>query len=188
MSNDAALKSETFKKDGHTMVRLNCVECKTEFVRRAAEVKRNNKRGFGAFCSRSCSAQYGNKRRLYDDRPEEHRNEDWTPFYILARCCRKNSKQRKKDYTLTPEYLKALWKEQKGKCALSGVVMQLPHHKEDWTKTPTRVSVDRIDSSIGYVLGNIQLITCMANYCKHTWSNNDVVEFAKAVTKFNQVT
>ena len=61
---------------------------------------------------------------------------------------------------LLREYLKWLYKEQGGKCALSGQKMTLKRYCEN------AVSVDRIDSSRGYVKGNIHLTTWWANKIK----------------------
>jgi hypothetical protein len=58
------------------------------------------------------------------------------------------------------EYLKWLYKEQGGKCALSGQEMTFERYCENV------VSVDRIDSSRGYVKGNIHLTTWWANKMK----------------------
>lgn len=167
------------------MVRLSCVECKGIFERRAAEAERNTRRGFTAFCSLACSAHYGNRRRLYSSRPEEHRNSYWTPFYVMTRAAAKNSKTKKHGCEVTPECLEELWRAQNGRCALSGVSMLLPQHKMEWTKKRDRVSLDRIDSAGDYVKGNVQLITCMANYCKHTWTNEDVRDFCAQVYRYS---
>jgi len=58
------------------------------------------------------------------------------------------------------DYLKWLYKEQGGKCALSGQEMTFERYCENV------VSVDRIDSNRGYVKGNIHLTTWWANKMK----------------------
>lgn len=71
---------------------------------------------------------------------------------------------------LTCSYLEALWIEQQGKCAYSGIDLELP------TKTfkPPRhkqASVDRIDSSFGYIIGNVQFVSLTMNYAKNKTSD-----------------
>jgi len=102
----------------------------------------------------------------------------------MVRHCNRAVKRKKHGCSIATEDVEHLWKQQDGRCALSGIAMYLPENSSGWTKSPTRVSLDRIDSSVGYEPDNIQLVTCMANYCKHTWANEDVIEFAKAVASF----
>jgi hypothetical protein len=44
-------------------------------------------------------------------------------------------------------------------------------------KTPDRASLDRIDSKKGYVRGNVEFISLMAQYAKNEWSRGDVEKF-----------
>ena len=67
--------------------------------------------------------------------------------------------------------------------------MLLPERwSSDSLKQPNLASIDRINCTLGYTRGNIQLVTAIANYCKHVWTNDDVLDFAKSVYKYNTTT
>jgi len=70
-------------------------------------------------------------------------------------------------------YLKMIYKEQNGLCALSKQKMNFERRDEN------AVSVDRIDSNLGYIKGNIQLTCWWANRMKFDLSNE---EFIRKVT------
>jgi len=55
------------------------------------------------------------------------------------------------------------------------------HKKKGLKKTPDRASLDRIDSSKGYVKGNIQFVSLIAQYAKNDWNGDVIFEFANAV-------
>jgi len=73
------------------------------------------------------------------------------------------------DKTKLLKYLKSLYKKQNGLCALSKQEMNFEHHNEN------AVSVDRIDSSLGYIKGNIQLTCWWANRMKFELSNEEFI-------------
>ena len=71
----------------------------------------------------------------------------------------------------------ALYEAQNGCCALTGRPLQ-------WgTKGVQRdtLSIDRIDQSRGYVLSNIRLVTYQANFARNRFSDEELLEFCKAV-------
>ena len=78
---------------------------------------------------------------------------------------------RKIEFNLTIEYLWNLYITQNRKCAITG--SELPNILE--------ASLDRIDSSKGYIEGNVQWVTVQANKCKHILSMSELYEFAKKV-------
>lgn len=78
---------------------------------------------------------------------------------------------RKIEFNLTIEYLWNLYITQNRKCAITG--NELPNILE--------ASLDRIDSSKGYIEGNVQWVTVQANKCKHILSMSELYEFAKKV-------
>lgn len=71
---------------------------------------------------------------------------------------------------VTQDYLADLYVEQNGQCAISKLPLCLIRNKID------SLSIDRIDSSIGYVAGNIQLVCKWVNLAKSTYSNAEILE------------
>jgi hypothetical protein len=62
-----------------------------------------------------------------------------------------------------------LWKSQGGKCALTGIDMTFITNNDIHYRCPTNISVDKINPTLGYVIGNIQL-TCL-------WANTGKLNF-----------
>jgi hypothetical protein len=81
-------------------------------------------------------------------------------------------------------YLKELWEEQKGICPLTGWELILPNDtkKAFNTSDPRNASLDRIDPSKGYVRGNVRYICYMANIAKHKFTDEQLIEFCRAVS------
>jgi hypothetical protein len=49
---------------------------------------------------------------------------------------------------------------------------------------PQLASLDRIDSSKGYIKGNIQFVSVIANYAKNEMTHDEMLYFCKATAKF----
>lgn len=81
------------------------------------------------------------------------------------------AKLRNIDFNLTIEYLWKLYVAQDRKCAITG----------DELPSIQKASLDRIDSKIGYIEGNVQWVTSQANKCKHVLSMSELYEFAHKV-------
>jgi hypothetical protein len=67
-------------------------------------------------------------------------------------------------------------KEFDGKCALTGWAIDIAYGNET-------ASLDRIDSSKGYVVGNVQWVHSMVNMCKNKYPEQDFIDMCLAVTK-----
>lgn len=81
--------------------------------------------------------------------------------------------------------LTEMYHNQLGKCALSGLDMTIVGTRgsdEYWRS----ISIDRIDSSKGYVLGNVQLVCTGVNYMKKDMSDELFKHFCKTVTENNR--
>ena len=80
------------------------------------------------------------------------------------------------------EYFLELYDKQKGKCAISNIDMTFIK-KLDGIKIHTNLSIDRIDSSRGYEIGNIQLVCAVVNIMKTTLSMNELMWWCNQIVK-----
>lgn len=86
------------------------------------------------------------------------------------RTHQKSKSKSKRAITITEEEIVALWKQQNGLCAISGMMML------SIFKDPQTISIDRIDSNIGYINGNVQLICQWVNLAKNNFSNTKIID------------
>ena len=76
---------------------------------------------------------------------------------------------------LSIDHLLDLLEQQGGKCAISGIVMttKIADH--------AAISIDRIDSNVGYEPGNVQLVCTALNLAKKHHSHESIVEFVRLI-------
>jgi hypothetical protein len=90
----------------------------------------------------------------------------------FMRSVRKGAKKRGLVFDITVKTIDNLLVRQNNKCALSGISFL----KE-------RFSVDRIDSSIGYTVDNVQLTTISVNLAKQQMSNDEFILLCRRISK-----
>ena len=83
----------------------------------------------------------------------------------------RSAKSRNYEFNVSLEYLSDLYLSQNKKCAITG----------DYLNSLDEASLDRIDSSLGYVEGNVQWVTIQANLSKHVMTMEELYEFCKKV-------
>lgn len=76
------------------------------------------------------------------------------------------------------EYLRELWVSQGQKCAISGVEMTTVFYSG---RTPSNMSVDRIDSSKGYIKDNVQLVCMAVNQMKSDLTTEELLYYCKRI-------
>mgnify|MGYP000843957546 FL=1 len=74
--------------------------------------------------------------------------------------------------------LQELWEAQDGKCALTGLPLVLASKTNGLT-----ASVDRIDSDVGYVRGNIQFVHKNVNLMKNRFDQTYFIEICRLVSQ-----
>lgn len=119
----------------------------------------------GEWLCKSCSNHKNNFAGKYNDIP-------LTWFNMKM----KSGLSRGYQWDLTIEYIWDMYIEQNKKCFLSG----LPIGWAEKGLTAT-ASIDRIDNSEGYVMGNIQLVHKDVNFMKQQFSQEYFIEVCKAV-------
>lgn len=70
------------------------------------------------------------------------------------------------DFDLSLEFLFSLHTKQGGKCSISGCEMKIYGRVCDY-RDPFSLSLDRIDSNLGYTRDNVQLVCVWINRAKY---------------------
>jgi len=94
----------------------------------------------------------------------------------------KGAKIRNLIFGITIEWAWDLYERQGGKCALSGLPITPPT-----TRKPGTASLDRIDSSQGYLEGNVQWVHKTVNKMKSNMSEEEFLTYCKAIVTHNKL-
>lgn len=97
---------------------------------------------------------------------------------------KQNAIKRNIEYTVSEDYLYSLFN---GYCKISGLPIKFQENKyqRDKTKRGT-ASLDRIDSSKGYIEGNVQWTHKVVNIMKNNQSDTEFIDLCHTISKFNQ--
>jgi hypothetical protein len=111
----------------------------------------------------------------------------WTGYGDISGGMFSGIKLRAKKYNIifniTIEYIWNLFLEQKKKCALSGIEITMP---EKSGSRPT-ASLDRIDSSKGYIEGNVQWVHKDVNWMKNSFNQDYFIFICKQIANNNTI-
>lgn len=91
--------------------------------------------------------------------------------------------QRGLDFNIDIDYIMTLLKKQNGKCALTGWTMEFTRSGVKGDGNPYGCTMDRINSDLGYIKGNIQLACWWPNKVKSNTSNREFIRMCKDVAK-----
>lgn len=165
---------------------VKCNYCGNIVIKSLAEYKRRLKNNCNVkfYCNLSCSAKklggWSNvpKEKRYDISKHSGRTKD---EYSKFRPHLKRIINRKKyEVSITLSDLKELWEKQNGKCALTKINLK-PFCYNDSVDIRFSPSLDRIDSSKGYIKGNIQWVCGCINLAKSTLSNEKIKEWISEI-------
>jgi hypothetical protein len=81
--------------------------------------------------------------------------------------------------TISKEDLRQKFNETDWKCAISKIPVTMKHHDR------FKASIDRIDSSKGYTLDNIQIVAACVNMAKSAGTDKELIEMCKAIVNAN---
>jgi hypothetical protein len=96
--------------------------------------------------------------------------------------CQRNASLRKINFDLTIEYAWDVFIQQNRLCALSGGPLTMPHNHDG--KQIGTASLDRIDSTKGYEINNVQWIHKDYQQMKWALSQIDFIEKCKTVVAY----
>jgi hypothetical protein len=99
----------------------------------------------------------------------------WTPI-------ERQAKRRGIPFEITREEAWALFEKQNQRCALTGVELKFSTNIRDQRGIHT-TSLDRIDSSKGYIIDNVQWVHKKINIMKNDLSTSDFIHWCELVVK-----
>lgn len=173
--------------------------CGKLFKQYKGEYNRSLKLGRKHYCCLSCYGKAdGYKAFKNVDSKTRKKNEEniknycgnlrdlLTPFRYFIKTMRNKDRSSLWHNDIDAAYLREMWKKQKGICPYTGLKMQLPVSTRGFKggrRNINSASIDRIDSSVGYIKSNIQFVCCAFNYAKNDFSHDEMVIFCKAIAK-----
>ena len=99
----------------------------------------------------------------------------WSKYTIEKLKCKTNQWI----VTINDEIIQDLWCRQKGRCAITGLRLNLEAPK--WH--PTRPSLDRIDCKKGYHRDNIRLVWSWVNISRGSWSDKTFKKLCQIISR-----
>lgn len=146
-----------------------CSVCKVEKKLEEFTANKNQPSGYMGYC-KDCNNE---RNKRYRKGPTTLNRACKRIFSYLTRRCRVKGF----DLDISVEYLEELFEKQNGLCLYTNEPLELSAGKVN------TLSVDRIDSSKGYVKENIALTTWQVNNCKQDLSLDDFISLCEKVYK-----
>lgn len=103
-------------------------------------------------------------------------------YKIIKSGIKRRTKRSNLEVNITKEYVNQLFFEQNGKCKLSGIDISLPI---TWRDRTYSASLDRIDSNLGYVVGNVQWVHKHINVMKNVFPEEMFLYLCNKVSEKN---
>lgn len=193
------------------MIKTNCTHCNKEFEKTLSNYNYGkNHRNNIHFCSKSCRSIYLQPRIMvkvkcsgcgkefemrsgrYTTRHRQNRGIHYCNKQCFCVYVRKNpfgyfidkSKHRNRyEHNIDIDHLKEVWENQKGICPYTGIKMILPESKKAFRRCRSieKASLDRIDTTKGYIKGNVEFVCQGINFAKHDYSKEEVLQFVNKI-------
>lgn len=111
------------------------------------------------------------------------RLDQYSSFKYSLNKARSRSKCKNETTDLTLQHLKEIWEKQKGLCSYTNIKMEMPRSSqdEDIKKSPNKLSLDRIDPSIGYIKSNVEFVCYCINVMKNDFSKDQMISFINEI-------
>lgn len=129
----------------------------------------------------SCGCRFSGTDRTGDKHPK------WTGYQEISgtywNSIVKTAKERNMQFNITLEYVWELFLQQNRMCALTNILLTFGERQSD-DKT---ASLDRIDSSKGYIEGNVQWVHKWVNVMKWDLSQKEFIQICNMVAKLHPI-
>lgn len=159
-------------KNGDTQWYCNC-QCGKSVIARSSDLQRNNHNS-----CRSCASS--------KERPIQKKRCKYPLIQkTLWNKYKASAARRNIQFDISIEYGHQLLQAQDYKCALTGRLLIIPIKATKQNRPDCTASIDRIDSSKGYIQGNIQWVHKHVNIMKQSLSQEEFINICKEVCDNN---
>ena len=100
----------------------------------------------------------------------------------LISTSRYRAKLSKREHSVCVDDLRKIYYDQDGKCAISGKEMSI-RGKGCAANSPYSISLDRIDSTLGYTIDNVWLVCTGVNLMKSRLTMEQFIDFCNSVSE-----
>lgn len=154
---------------------LKCSKCSLYLDMKAFYNNKNKVHRYGKHdCCKSCELIRTKNKRI------RKCNDSWEYFIKeLYNSAKIKVKNRNMKFEITINDLKDLYLSQNGLCSLSQIKMT---HIRNKGSVDYNISIDRIDSKLGYIKNNIQLVCTMINRMKRDMDQNYFIELCQKIS------
>lgn len=129
---------------------------------------------------KSGAKYYQNNKEKVNQRCSQTRAAD--PCVRILNSSYGNAKKRGLEHNLKIKYIREIYPKD-NKCPILGIELTNILQTQSDSKVGSNPSIDRIDSSLGYVEGNVWVISWQANKMKSDATKDELLAFAKGVLK-----
>jgi hypothetical protein len=163
-----------------------CSKCKVKKELSEFNKTKTNKDGLSYLC-RDCnleqSSKYikANKDKYYND---QQRKRETKPVFLSQLFYNAKTRAAKKniEFDLTKEFLEELLDCSEMKCSVTGLKMNLECHSRK-KANPFKCSIDRIDSSKGYIQDNVRFVCWAVNQMKADRTDEEFKFWVESIYK-----
>jgi hypothetical protein len=114
--------------------------------------------------------------------------EDFMKAELVVAKDRNKKRGKNHEFDITVDFLMELYEKQTGLCAMSAIEMSTTSHRDECPEgmrvNPNKLSIDRIDSNLGYTEDNVQLVCCWVNLMKLDVSIDVFKERCRLISSF----
>ncbi len=94
---------------------------------------------------------------------------------------KKRSTKKGLKFEIDLDYIKKLYKEQSGKCYYSGLPINIVKKSEKNLHDNFKMTLDRLDSELGYIKGNVVWCAYCINSFKLDMSKSNMIDICKSI-------
>lgn len=173
-------------------IEIKCYKCGKIYLKDIYQHARSIRLNRKEFCSMKCSTEYRDEKIGKEGWKNIHKYliKENSVFSQMLRNAQIKCQQRNKEINVDVEYLKNLWEFQQGICPYTKIKMKLPESGSEYTKQYSleKASLDRIDSSKGYIKGNVEFVCLAINYAKNNRTRDEMKLFIEKIISHGQTT